>query len=290
MMPTRRMCTSSTGWLVGLALLLAVGLTACDTSVEPFVQPEQPFSIVGALEAGRDTQSIRVTAVDDSVAYGAPPEPLDAVVTTEHMASGRVTTWRDSLVRLRQVREEGVAETRWVHNVWTTADFEPAASYRFAVTGPAGRSSSATVTLPDTSFDIEVIPPEMSPYWRIRVRGVERLADMIVVLEEKQPSGWTETSAFSVVADTVPQGLDGYAVRVRGSEISQRLQGQDGATRGRVRVSLAGPDWPAISGIDSDSLLQPGIISNVENGYGYLGGVATKTALLFGPRAADGDR
>lgn len=281
-MPRRTLQKHARLWIAGV-LLVGLALAACDTSVEPFARPEQPFSIVGALEAGRDTQFVRVTVVSDSTAYGAPPEPLDAVVTTEHVASGRVTTWQDSLFRFRQVREEGIEEIRWAHNVWSTADFEPGASYRFTVTGPAGRSSSATVTLPDTSFDINIIPPQMSPYWRIRVQDVEWVADMVVVLEERFASGQARASDFSVVADTIPQGLGGYAVRVRAAEIRRRLH--DGVAVGRVRVSKAGPDWPRVVGIDPDSLIVPGVISNVENGYGYLGGVATKSALLCGPRA-----
>jgi hypothetical protein len=184
------------------------------------------------------------------------------------------------------VREEGVEEIRWAHTAWTTANFQPGTMYRFTVTGPAGQSSSATVTLPDTSFDVNTIPPQMSPYWRIRVQDVEWIADVVVVLEERFASGQTRTSNFSVVGDTIPQGLDGYGVRVRAAEIRRRLH--DGVAAASVRVSKAGPDWPRVVGIDPDSLIVPGAISNVENGYGYLGGVATKSARLCGPRAERG--
>jgi hypothetical protein len=185
------------------------------------------------------------------------------------------------------VREEGVEETRWVHNVWTTADFEPTERYRFTVTGPDGRSSTATVTVPDTSADFEVIPPGTFPIWSIRVLEVDWLAEVVIELREQFDSGRIRTVDFSVVADTVPQGADGYAITVNVSQVRDRLRGGVAAV-GSLRVSIAGPDWPAISGIDPDSLLQPGVISNVENGYGYLGGVATKTTLFCGPDAIVG--
>lgn len=267
--------------LLGFVLLVCGSLTLlhCDASVDPFETSDQPFSIVGVLDAGQDTQFVRVAAVDDSMAIGAPPEPLDAVVTTEHLASGRTTTWQDSLFQMRRWRSGGVEEERWVHHVWTTETFRPGQTYRFTVTDAKGKTSAATVTLPDTLSEVEIAPPGgFSPRWKVVVQGAERLADVIVILHMRTSTGRERQRTFSVVEDTVRRGPDRFGVEIPTSEINQRVDGELIETE--IQIAAAGPDWPDAGSLGEETILTPGIVSNVENGFGYLGGVVSHTMPL----------
>lgn len=261
--------------LCGLLFLTS----SCDPSVDPFARDGAPyFSIVGVLDAGRDTQSVRVASLRDSVALGAPPVPFNATVTSEHPASGRRTTWRDSLFRFRFVRDEDLQRDRFVHNAWTTADFRPNETYRFTVTDPNGAASSATVTLPDTFPAPELIPPGMfSPAWDIRVHGVDRLADVIIIYRVERSSGEIQTVEISHIADTVRLSPQEYSIDVVVGEepLSGTVLSSD------VRIVAAGPEWPESGDLDDEMLVAPGAVSNVEDGLGYLAGVTSKTVPMI---------
>ena len=80
-----------------LPMVVVTALAAgCEEPFEPFQEsPDGAFSMFGYLNVKADTQWVRVMPVRQNLFLQ--PEPIDAVVTLEHLGTGRVVTLRDSL-------------------------------------------------------------------------------------------------------------------------------------------------------------------------------------------------
>jgi hypothetical protein len=255
----------------------ALALIGCDTSVDAFEASDRRFSVIGLIDAGRDTQFVRVARLTDSTAFGAPNEPLAATVTTEHLASGETATWHDSLFAIRTVAG-GQTTTRYVHNVWTAADFQPGESYRFTVTeGDPATAATATVTIPEPFQDAIIIPPDNFPEWSVRVEGVRHMIDLLVLIRQRTRSGAVEVERLSFIADTTRFNLVPYTlgVRIRSREISRRIDGE--LIDVRAQVVVGNENWPDTGDLSAEELLQPELYTSVENGPGFLYGALSQT-------------
>ncbi len=272
-------------WLPAWFAVLFLAAGCNDTAFDPFQESDLAFSIFGYLDVGTDTQFVRVSPLRDSIAIA--PEPLDAVVTLEHLATGRTVAFRDSLFSY----QDGEF-VRYAHNYWSMERLEPATSYRFSVMHPAGESSAVTVALPDTFPDPEIViqsdpfanPPQLAQ--SIRMTGIERLADVqLTYCVQASNSSRVLTYVVSYLEKAVFRETDIVVVVKQGTDfaaISERLFGAPFTLLGiKVVVAAAGPDWPDLRGIDLETLALPVAVTNVERGVGYLGGIASKT--LFWP-------
>jgi len=267
------------GRALAVAILFGLlGFLGCDTSVDAF-ENDRPFSIIGVLNAGADTQYVRVARLNDSLAFGAPPVPLPATVTTTRRSTGETTTWQDSLFSFEFARGVGALDERFAHNVWTDAPIEAGATYRFTVTGREGGTSSATVRLPDPPPEPDVSPPDrFFPAWGVRVPG-QNVADIRVLTREVAPSGAFITHRQSFVADTTEDDfLDAVTVQFTVEDVVAVVQGP--LVDIRLQIVTAGPEWPEVDTLSDKELLDPGTITNVENGFGYLAGVNSRTVPL----------
>jgi hypothetical protein len=97
----------------------------------------------GYLDLKADTQWVRVMPVRQNLFLA--PEPIDAVVTLEHLGSGRIVTLNDSLFGFVDPRLGSVA---YAYNFWTTERLEPEESYRLRAVRSDGASTTATVVMP----------------------------------------------------------------------------------------------------------------------------------------------
>lgn len=269
------MATGSYRWLARrMPVLLAAFLllAGCDdTALDPFEESDLHFSIGGYLDGGVDTQFVRITPVRDSIALG--PGPLDAVVTLEHLATGTTTVFNDSIFSYQGA---GSPTASVAHNFWSAEPLEPRATYRLTVTGSDRAESRATVTLPDT------FPDPVITGGSIRMPGIKRLADVVVTyrvldLIRRQ----TATYTVSYVRDAI-SFEDGFLVllnRVRDeADIALRLSGASIQVLSiTVTVAAAGPDWPDLTDVEDETLALPTVVTNVESGVGYLGGIISKT-------------
>lgn len=274
-------------WLllrIPVLLAVALSLASCDdTALDPFQESPFPYSIFGYLDGGVDTQFVRITPVRDSIALG--PGPIDATVTLEHLASGQKTTWHDSLFSYKTATARS---ERFGHNFWSPEALEPLATYRLIVSRSDGATSHVTVTLPDTFPDPEILGST------IKIRGIERLADVVVVyrvfdLILRQPSTYT----VSYLQDAFAVGDEFWVLVDRGGdqdEITARLGGAPFLIISiEVTVAAAGPDWPDLTEIDNETLALPNVVSNVEEGIGYLGSIISKTFFWPGYEPVGGE-
>lgn len=257
------------GSLTPLVLLACVLLWACEHAFEPFVENrEAGFSVFGFLDLHADTQWIRVSPVRVSTFLG--PDPIDAVVTLEHVASGRVITMKDSLVAFteRSFGDElgAVGHTR---NFWTAEKLIPLAEYRLEVARSDGLKTTALVTLPEAlefTFQNDVRNADgLSAFATIRadrVLFVDVLHyDVSGVLRLRDPQPGREsglrTHSYGLEAYPIPGVL---------------------AVRHGFEITSGPPTWPYTPETsDLAASIQGRTSSNVVNGYGFVGGVAIRT-------------
>ena len=260
--------------LVRIPVLFAVTVVlACcdDTGFDPFQESGFNYSIAGFLDGGLDTQFVRITPVRDSIALA--PGPFDGTVTLEHLASGQKTVWKDSVFRYQAA---GEPTPNLAHNFWSAEPLEPLAAYRLSVTRSDGAMSWATVTLPDT------FPDPFIDGRTIKMRGIERLADVVVTYRiQELIGGKIVTKTVSYLPSVFPIEDEWWVLVDRAAdeeEVSLRFFGAPTQILTiKVTIAAAGPDWPDLVAIDDQTLALPNIVSNIEEGVGFLGGIISKT-------------
>ena len=259
----------------GLAILLAaLALGGCDTDFDPIQQNDRHFSVFGFLDAAADSQFIRISPVRDSIALS--PQPIDAVVTLEHIDSSQKTVLQDSLFDF---------DGRLAYNFWTAEPIEHEAMYRLQVLRSDGAASTATVTLPPAYPDPELLlPPQMgapiSTTAAIRIRNVEYLAALQIVFTFRQPGQPADQAGTFTLSylDRVAVLSGSLGVQFRPyNDFFGSVPGCPIVDDVQVMIAATGPEWPDFLTIDDETQALPDVITNVENGVGFIGGVSRKT-------------
>ena len=263
------------------AVLLVSALAAgCDDTVQPLHEDENAvFSMVGYLDLMADTQWVRVMPIRETLFLG--PDPIDAVVTLEHLGSGRVVTLNDSLFAFSGGPLDGVAH---VHNFWTTEPLEAEASYRLRAARSDGASSTAVVVMPP---ELEMLFLDHGsnrrrgpPLGRLHVRA-ERVLFLEILYTVGTPStdGRDILPATPVAAGahwTFTSGVPGTQGIGVNADSLPRPDLVD-MFRWEIRIVTGRSDWPYHPGLSDPAVTLPSTMpSNVENGLGFVGGVATR--------------
>ncbi len=261
------------------ALTAAALVGGCHEPFQPFLETtEGPFSMFGYLDVGADTQWIRVMPVRQNLLTD--PAPVDAVVTLEDVESGQTVTLRDSVFEFPDVDLGGAV---YAHNFWTAQRIERGMTYRLRAIRSDGATTSALVEMP---ADAEVVvsyaqgPPDVirgDTVWyrkplRIYVQGAYRLySDAIYAVRDlvgKPPRD-------SIVVAQTPIRTDPGRYEFRHPDSLRDFDIRD-LRRVEMRIGVAPADWPYQPGLTSaEAILPVGAASNVENGFGFVGGVAT---------------
>jgi hypothetical protein len=276
-------------------LSLSVLLTACDsTEVDPFLVSDQYFSIYGSLDMQLKHQYIRVVAID--TVFGSRDDTLDAVVMTTDLITGEVETWSDSVFtfddgktghvfnsgfrikaghtyRIEVERSDGAVT--WAE---TTVPLEPQAEF-----GESSLTSPPEAPLP-TGFQ-EVFwrgltrePNRVTVYYRYRSIPANPFIDVAVPYETRSSSedtseGWEITVSYTTDRDTLNDAIGGRGLRLAGVA---------------MQVIVLAEDWVPPGGVwDPEVLSQPGVFSNVNNGFGFFGS-AGRYAVEWIPGSTDG--
>jgi hypothetical protein len=262
-----------------VALLASPFLGGCDQPFEPFQEDTQgPFSMFGYLDLAADTQWIRVTSVRQNLI--ADPAPIDAVVTLESLESGRRVTLKDSVFEFIDVDLQNVA---YAHNFWTTEQLERGVTYRLEAARSDGAKTTALVEMPAeaevsvTYFEGPVGAREGGPFrnpLRIHVRGEHLLyADAVYMVRDLEQTPRRDSLVipqFPILTD--PGGFEFAS--------PPTLRRNDVLDQGRVeaRIAVATSEWPFQPGLSPTEAALPGSgPSNVENGFGFVGGLAMWT-------------
>lgn len=260
------------------ALLLPV--IGCEEDVVAILGTDQSFSLYGVLTPEADTQWVRVYPIENRL-EPIQPEPLDVTFTSTDLMSGQTRVWRDSTIQ--------EPSGQYAHVFWAPFQAAYGHTYQLEVTGTADEKSSVEVHVPDVA---ELVVQEPTTTIRARqpviVQGaVPGLIKIEVIYEVKftegAPSETTRNISISYDGQQ-SQVENGWQIIVQLTRdyrtIVDRLSNSGlyspsfgvrlhGIT---MRMVAVNEDWHPPGGVfDPEVLVQPGTMSNVQNGFGFVG-------------------
>lgn len=250
--------------LNGATLLLLAFAVGCEEPFQAIQEGDHVFSMYGFLDAGADTQWVRVTPFRSSI-HG-PPGPIDATVTLEHLGTGRTTVLTDSLFGFPPVN---LGENDfYAYNFSTTEPIEPGATYRLRATRSDGKSARVTVQIPrdDDELVVRIFNGLSGRRNSIFALGAEHVAIVNVLWDfwNDCPKTYHEGSQ-PPLAHTSESGVEVPLYAQAPESLSSCL-----AYDRRIRFVTSGSAWP-VTPLETVSHLNAA--SNVEGGVGFVGGV-----------------
>lgn len=262
-------------------MLLLLFITAsCDTDVDPVLGTEQPFTLFGLFSPQLDTQKVLVFPIDSELQLLG-NEALDARFTSTDLTNQEVREWSESIV----AQPNGEVN----HLFWSSFIAEFDHTYLVEVEDSEGRKTEVSVRVPpETEIVLQdadlisgvivpvLIPGDVPNVFKVEVRyGIDyRLTtagqkiDNLTISQEgrfqKTEEGWliriNLSSDFVTIRDFIQDQLP--VDRSYGFDLQGML----------LRLVVASADWQPPGGVfDPDILVQPGTLSNVENGFGFVG-------------------
>jgi hypothetical protein len=281
-----------------LFLLALFALAGCSETVNPFVGLEEPYTLYGYLNPRVSRQTLRVIPIEQRIDT-EPSAAIDAAVSSTHLESGEVTTWRSTFVQF---------DDSTFGNVFV-ANFRPAygETYRVDVTRSDGSTSSAQVVVP---VDIRIIPESNPTPTRLSYKlesvslpnivQAEMLYDTVrlqPLASGLNPTRFPITISYRGQEEAGDGGwrflieiVDDYAFIQNEFEAHCLTREWIGVRAMRFTVFVGDDAWVPPGGIfDPEVLAQPDLFSNVENGFGYVGAGypvtfdAIQPAAVLGP-------
>lgn len=257
---------------LGIVLLFP----GCDQTFQPLQKNDKYyFSIYGYLDAAADTQWIRVGPARKDI--NEPPDPTGIIVTLEHVQSGETVTMKDSLFSPKSFL-----------NYWTTLNIANEQTYRIVATGPSGKASQVTVTIPEELPTPLVWLNEVPPGYNIYIDdSVEHVADLQTkwyVILNPQTDRLKRTYTFSYRNKLKHTGAFGgaYFTLVQTTEelryiVESNASAEMAVLDRQFFVAAGGPEWDDnISSVTDLEYFLDGTGSNVESGLGYVVGIDSK--------------
>ena len=254
---------------LGVALAV-VGLAGCNEDVPSTSANGTVFTLWGQLDPSTRRQAIRVEPIAPTI-EGI--EDIDATVASVSLTTGEETAWRDSVVTF----PDGS-----VGHIFL-ADYQPAYGdlVEFRVLRGGEVATYARVR----------IPPQVSGYFGDPVIGARSTVDLVLPGAPRAvgarviynlASGDTGFQETIDIDDADIRSIDfGWRVtvdftrqvQVLRSRLNQENVGEFAAEVIQVQVAVANEEWaaPYPFPFSRSFLIQPGTVSNVRNGFGFLG-------------------
>ena len=269
--------------LLGLLVIGPIWWGGCDTSVDPIVGTDRAFSLYGVLQPNADTQWVRVYPIEDRLAP-TPSTPLNASITSTALETGQMLTWRDSVI------QEPSGDN--AHVFWQPFRVAYGRTYRLEATGPTG-ATQVEVDVPARA-ELVLQPAEVTPTRVVMPMLVNNDVPRLLQLEVEYFFRYDFTSTGGGEPPTLraTRSYDGAQQMTDGGwRIPINLLGDFLALRNRLedanlwnpryglvminmtlRLAVVNDEWNPPGGtFDADVLSQPGTMSNVENGFGFVG-------------------
>jgi hypothetical protein len=254
--------------LFALLFLTAVG---CADSVSPTFDADKPFTLYGVLDPTAEQQALRVIPFAPDL-NPQEPGPLGAVVTSTDLTTGETITWRDSLVTFGdgQVGHVYLADVRPVYR----------RPYRIEARRPDGAVSSAEVTVPPFVSPLALAPRtpvgsvELSAIWPAAPRL--NAAEAVFLLADDDCNPLTHVVPVSLAAEPFEFG---WIVKTDFLADAQRVLDALAPNNNvalldvRLRAVVSSEDWVPEGGTYApEVLVDPNALTNVEDGFGFVGG------------------
>ncbi len=262
---------------VMLGLVVAAGLfaSACDDTVDPFIEEDRFFTIFGFLDTAADTQFVRVIPLRRRLVTEQ-EDALDARVATTAREDGNAVVWRDSLIHF----DDGSLG----HVFYAPLHVFPGWTYRFEVRRSDGATAAAETTVPRAEHAFVGEPVEGPAGLTQTVRWENVDAPPFRVEVWYRFAAFPPSEPFREVVVTYGEDRfgrlreDGWTVDVQlrkdRADVARRI-GEPLVFLGvGMRLTMTDERWRPPGGVfDPELLIQPGVFSNVENGFGFLGSV-----------------
>lgn len=267
------------------ALLLATVVSGCSETVQPLVSDGRPYTLWGYFDAVRDTQFVRVVALETLLGTDQ-AVPIDAQVISVDLTTGERREWKDSIVRFDSMTAG--------HVFWSRFRAEYEHRYRLEVSRSDGAMSSVEVTVPPkVTLDVEPNPdfvrvPVVIKGDPPRLIGISTIYDAVTVPPSNpwppgsSPPGPVRYPIRILYSGKTTRSPDGLQLEVNMNEdaeiVRDRFQrvclNPDLIILRRVifQVLVGDSTWHPEGGVfDPEILVEPDEMSNVENGYGFVG-------------------
>jgi len=264
--------------------VIAFSLTACEETVDPILDSDRQFTLWGTLDMNADTQFIRVVPIREVLdVRTAQIPPID--VLSIDLDTGETVVWRDSLITFSNAAPA----------ILFSADLrvQPMHTYRIEVRSPdASYVTTAETTIPALPFaevfeeDVEQsigasgffvdgwqdvtwhginqTPYSIEQWYRFLEFGGYGFIDHM--LSYVPPNSYEANRDELTLKLNLSRQRDSVQKYVNLSQV--RLVGL-----GQTLTVLDNQFAPPGGEFDAELLAQPGTMSNVEHGFGFIGSV-----------------
>lgn len=256
-------------------------LIGCNQTFEPIKENNiSPFSIFGYLDASVDTQLVRISPLREQLDFYT--EQPEMTVTLENLATGESATMNDYLHRY------SFPFGLTAPNAWTDMKLDYGRTYRLKAERPDGATTRVTVTIPDDFptprlyvtglvidklyiSDVEALV-DVQSRWFYRIDYKGKSYNRLIIIPYRDEIEERGSNDYVVNINTIRE-------RRKRTELFPNAVGAEVELMGRqIFVAAAGPHWDEnITSFDDLRYALPNVASNVENGVGYLIGIASKS-------------
>lgn len=279
-----------------VAIILLGIVLGCEASVSPITGTSKAYSPYGVLTPDLDTQWVRVYPVEDLLTP-IDSEPWDLRFTSIDLATGHTRVWQDSIVQ--------EPDSQLVHVYFAPFEAAHGRTYRLRIRDGGGRQTHLTVRIPQR-VRIEQHPFDIvgdQVHLPVFVDGEAPNLLKVVVKYKVQFDMPTTQRSIEDVSTTIPLAYRNHARPVEGGwridiRLDQAFETVSKKVRHRAWVSdwgtrllkaelvllVANKEWEPPGGMfDPEVLVEPGMMTNVENGFGFVGGGYTEKEVLEVP-------
>ncbi len=262
-------------------VVLALTLAACEENVNPFTDDARYFTMFAALDMNADSQFVRVTAVRQEVEF-TDDAPIDAIVTTFDLTDGSSLLWTDSLFTF----DDGSRG----HVFFAPLRIQPGHTYRLEVERSDGIISFAETTVPN--LPVAVVEPVSNNgnvfiTQTVRWLGVEYEPFNVETYYRfltAPGSPFTDVPVEHPGTNNADDIANGWQILIDlakdKDKIVEVVPRPDQLTFMGIGMGITVLDDqfdPPGGKFDPEILVQPGVFSNVENGFGFVGAMGRFT-------------
>lgn len=281
-----------------LGTLALFALAACEEDVAQ-VRTERPFTVFGLLSPALPRQEVYVFPIEPRL-RPLPTSAPDARVTTTDLATGETVVWEDSV----QAATGTGGGAEYVFRA--PIDVAYGRTYRLEVARQDGATARVDVTVPEEAALVvgdTYVDDSARPITPVVVdRPVPQIHHVTVVYDVQYGPGRTERQEIALgpeYAGAARARADRWTIdvshradhdrvlnRLEQAELYDPAYGLHVYTV-RLELLIASAEWDPPGGrFDPDVLARPGTMSNVENGYGFVGAGYRREATWTPPLEA----
>lgn len=280
----------------------SVALVGCSEEVSTASPVDHPFTLYGILNPRANTQTIAVFPIEPERLSPRGAEPLDAVVRSTDLTTGAVRIWRDSVVTNEAGRHE--------HMFWSDFRAEFGRSYLIEAVRPSdGATTSAVAHVPS---EVVVLEEDRDHgVFDVHIRGPGHRLVRVDVRYDVRAVGYRDgrsagcivtclTSTYTIRhTGKETRSPDGWVLEVRLGHHVEWLRAwyalENGVTWSNypnlsrleltnvsLDVTIGEEAWDPPRGVfDPNVLSQHVTMTNVEKGFGFVGGGYRLTVPVY---------